>query len=254
MYIYLDVSGPSPIFPPGFPSGSPPRNLSSTADAVDVVYGRGFRGGRMDPPGILIVRRFLTKKKLVGHVTLADGDTSGSATFHILWPWISLGNDRREWAPDTRQGRGFCTRLDLFLKLIESDTEKKMLGSNDRWRVPGGKRKFRQRMERLADDPGDVYRFSIQAIDRSSRVMPYVQNGGGGATIWTTIDIKRWIDRALRAEREFVARRYSNRCRSVISDFISRFDRATGFFFFFHFFFFVQATCSCVFSDDTVYG
>lgn len=117
-----------------------------------------------------------------------------------------------------------------------------MLGSNDRWRVPGGKRKFRQRMERLADDPGDVYRFSIQSIDRSSRVRPYVQNGSGGATIWTTIDIKRWIDRALRAEREFVARRYSNRCRSVISDFISRFDWATGFFFFF-LFFFVRATC-----------
>ena len=113
-----------------------------------------------------------------------------------------------------------------------------MLGSNDRWRVPGGKRKFRQRMERLADDPGDVHRFSIQAIDRSSRVRPYVQNGGGGATIWTTIDIKRWIDRALRDEREFVARRYSNRCRSVISDFISRFDWAIGFFSFFLFFFF----------------
>ena len=109
---------------------------------MDVVYGRDFRGGRMDPPGILIVRRFLTKKKLVGHVTLADGDTSGSATFHILWPWISLCNDRREWAPDTRQGRGFCTRLDLFLKLIESDTEKKNVGVKWQRKGAGGEKKI----------------------------------------------------------------------------------------------------------------
>lgn len=67
-----------------------------------------------DPPGTF-VRRFLTKQRLFEHVTLAYGDTSGNrpATFHILRPWISLDNDRRERAPDTQQGRGFCTRLNV---------------------------------------------------------------------------------------------------------------------------------------------
>ena len=79
----------SPNFPPGLPSGSPPRNLLSTADAVDVVHGRGSRGGEIARRQIqlgIFVRRFLTKQQPAGHVTLADGDTSGSrpANFHIL--------------------------------------------------------------------------------------------------------------------------------------------------------------------------
>lgn len=118
----LDVSRLSPNFPPGLPSGSPPRNLLSTADAVDVVHGRGSRGGEIARRQIqlgIFVRRFSNQAAARGtrhsrrwrHVRQLTGEFSYPSTREFPWTTIT-----RERAPGhTRQGRDFRARGSVFL-------------------------------------------------------------------------------------------------------------------------------------------
>lgn len=64
-----------------------------------------------------------------------------------------------------------------------------MLGSNDRWRVPGGKRKFRQRMERLAD----VTRVTFT----DSRFKLSIDPRGWGLTFRTVVVAQRFERRSI---------------------------------------------------------
>ena len=123
--------------------------------------------------------------------------------------------------------------------------KRKNVGSNDRRTRCPEERKFRQRMERFAADPADVRRSPIElSIDPPGetvfRMVARCASGGR-----TAIELRRYRHRQT-ADRSTVRRAavLKKICRSsklesfsnkALSDFVSRFGRATGFFSFFIF-------------------